>query len=348
MNKLSVIIPAHNCRNTISRLLDSIVVQDYPDAEVIICDDWSEDGFMELVVPYMQMLNIVYLRAERHRIHCPGNTRRDGLAAARGEWVTFIDHDDEFMPRAFSSAFRAIEEHEEERLLVSRCSIVDNGTPVRESDAMTWLHGKFYNRKFLVGNGINFLEDMESHEDLWFNSHVYAAVLDGGDGYTTLPVPTYNWIYNPASESNKFNETDRMYIEEYMDDYLQAGTAAWLDLLERRPDLSEDVRCEVISVLLYAYLYWQNIIYRHAVSHTELTGTAESSIKKHIGRVAAYGITLGEIISRAYDHPQEFSALRDSAVQSLGPFVETQSCIDFFEKMADGSILPAEEDPENG
>lgn len=58
---------------------------------------------MEKVKPYIKKLDIKYIkRSENYKIHCPGNTRRDGLAAAQGEWIVFIDNDDAFEPDVFT------------------------------------------------------------------------------------------------------------------------------------------------------------------------------------------------------------------------------------------------------
>lgn len=46
---LSVIVSCYNCRNYINRVLNSLLIQNFNDFEVIISDDNSTDGFMEIV-----------------------------------------------------------------------------------------------------------------------------------------------------------------------------------------------------------------------------------------------------------------------------------------------------------
>ena len=88
---LSVIIPCHNCRNSIGELLDSLIQQvNPPRFEVIIQDDNSTDGFMEIVNGYKIYLDIKYFKNKQREVHCPGNTRNDGLDNAKGKWVAKV------------------------------------------------------------------------------------------------------------------------------------------------------------------------------------------------------------------------------------------------------------------
>ena len=102
--KLSIIIPCYNCSTTISRLLESILANglDKNDYEVIIVDDNSTDGFLNVVSEYESKMDIVYAQTVRD-VHCPGNTREIGLGYVQGEWFMFADNDDMFEPTAFKT-----------------------------------------------------------------------------------------------------------------------------------------------------------------------------------------------------------------------------------------------------
>ena len=168
-NWLSVLIPAYNCSNTIGRLLDSIIIQDDPDIEVIICDDHSTDNFMDQVVPYADKLNIKYFKTTPRDLHCPGNTRFDAWHHATGEWITFIDNDDMFEPGAFKRVKDEIETYNEERFVFTtfRDYIVEDDTYMQVFDGITWMHGKWYNRQWLIDEGIDFLFPKTKTMLLW-------------------------------------------------------------------------------------------------------------------------------------------------------------------------------------
>lgn len=52
---LSIVIPAHNCENTIERLLNSIIDQNDSNIEIIISDDQSIDNTKEIINIYIKI-----------------------------------------------------------------------------------------------------------------------------------------------------------------------------------------------------------------------------------------------------------------------------------------------------
>lgn len=91
MPKFSIIIPAHNSAEFISRCLDSIANQHYTDYELIIVCDRCTDNTAEIARAYEAD---IVLEVDNGN---DGLTRGDGLAAAQGEWVLFLDDDDWWM-----------------------------------------------------------------------------------------------------------------------------------------------------------------------------------------------------------------------------------------------------------
>lgn len=69
--------------------------QDYRDLELIVVDDASPDG-TEQVVQSFNDPRVVYLRHESNR--GASAARNSGIARSRGEWVVFLDDDDELLP----------------------------------------------------------------------------------------------------------------------------------------------------------------------------------------------------------------------------------------------------------
>jgi len=92
---VSVIIPAYNVAPFIGDTLRSVLAQTFSDYEVIIVNDGSPDTVeLEAILqPYLD--RIVYLKQENQGA---GAARNTGLRAARGEFVAFLDGDDEWLP----------------------------------------------------------------------------------------------------------------------------------------------------------------------------------------------------------------------------------------------------------
>ena len=164
---LSIIVSCHNCKPYIKRLLNSLVIQDFQDMEIIISDDDSTDGFMEYVEPYKALLNIKYFKVGEHKYHCPGNTRKDGWKHAEGEWITFMDHDDELLPNSLNTVKESLLANSQYNIpfIFSPVQRVDSNGNLVNLDAVTWLHGNLYKKSFLKENNIDFKEDLYENED---------------------------------------------------------------------------------------------------------------------------------------------------------------------------------------
>lgn len=91
---ISIIVPIYNAKEYLPACVDSLLAQTYPYVEIILVDDCSNDGAAELVEEYRKKhANIVGLHHERSE--GAGRTRNDGLKIARGDYIAYVDSDDE-------------------------------------------------------------------------------------------------------------------------------------------------------------------------------------------------------------------------------------------------------------
>ncbi len=91
---VSVIVPTLNAVGTIRQALDSILWQKYPNLEVIVVDDGSNDGTVETILEYRNPS--IHLLQQRQM--GPAVARNLGLSRARGVLVSFLDADDIWLP----------------------------------------------------------------------------------------------------------------------------------------------------------------------------------------------------------------------------------------------------------
>ena len=90
--RVSVIIPAFNAGRFINRTIDSILAQTYRDYEIIVVDDGSTDNTAEVVKSYGSRVHYIYQQNSRQAA-----ARNTGIAAAQGDWIALLDHDDEWL-----------------------------------------------------------------------------------------------------------------------------------------------------------------------------------------------------------------------------------------------------------
>ena len=95
---ISVIIPLYNKEKIIERSLQSVLSQDYDDFEVVVVNDGSTDGSVEIIKSISDS-RITLIEQENGG---PSKARNTGVKNAKGEWILFLDADDELLPGALS------------------------------------------------------------------------------------------------------------------------------------------------------------------------------------------------------------------------------------------------------
>jgi len=103
--KVSVIIPLYNKARYIQRALDSVLAQTWAEYEVIVVDDGSTDHSGEIVGQYSDPRIRLITQANAG----PGAARNCGLAEAKGEYVAFLDADDEWLPTFLEKCLDVLE-----------------------------------------------------------------------------------------------------------------------------------------------------------------------------------------------------------------------------------------------
>src|SRR6266513_3016176 len=94
MKTVSVIIPTYNCGRFIREAIDSALAQTHAPLEVIVVDDGSTDETAQVLAEYGATIRCIW--QENQGVAAARNT---GLAAARGEYLAFLDADVIWKPR---------------------------------------------------------------------------------------------------------------------------------------------------------------------------------------------------------------------------------------------------------
>jgi glycosyltransferase involved in cell wall biosynthesis len=116
MTLFSIVIPAFNAQSTIADSLESLLRQSLGDFEVVVVDDGSTDETRATVGSFRDPR--IRLIPISHRGESPA--RNVGIAEARGDFVMFLDSDDQLLPLCLESMERAIAPD----MVVVRCGSV--------------------------------------------------------------------------------------------------------------------------------------------------------------------------------------------------------------------------------
>lgn len=102
---ISVIIPAYNAAGFIGETLDSVFGQTYSNYEVIVVNDGSPDTaeLEKVLAPFRDRL--LYLEQENKG---PSAARNHAIGKARGEFVAFLDSDDNWLPNYLAQQIKLI------------------------------------------------------------------------------------------------------------------------------------------------------------------------------------------------------------------------------------------------
>lgn len=107
MTTLSVIIPVYRSAATLERCLDSVLAQNVSGMEVILVDDGSTDGSSQLCDGFAA--GNPAIRVIHRENGGLSAARNSGIEIASGQWITFVDSDDELAPGTYSSNLQWLE-----------------------------------------------------------------------------------------------------------------------------------------------------------------------------------------------------------------------------------------------
>lgn len=353
MKTLTVVIPTFNAQTTIYRLMESIVNQNWPkdDLTVVVSDDNSTDNTLNIIKEFEDRLDIEVYSVSEHKTHCPGNTRLDGLNhVTNSKWVTFIDHDDTFELEAFDKFRKAIEENPNAKAVSGNFRQYNFEkqeyvkTYIQEN---TWLHGKFYLVSYLHDTGIQFKEDLESNEDLYFNSYVLGTLIGKNMNYVYIDDFLYRWSDNPDSHSRSFFKGKYYYTDYYFIEYMQASIDPHLDMIRKYPLKVEFMLNQIMMNLLHSYFYYESCEWR--------LGLEDEICKRNLKQLCEYiiriqnelNITWYQIVSYIYSLPDRYHHIKQNSFSATNYFVEMSSFKDIvvLANNSEGAITDAGDRP---
>ncbi len=124
--KISVVIPAYNREKYIERCVGSIMEQTMPPFEIIAVDDGSTDRTVEV----LENIKCEYLKIIRQKHKGAQAARNLGILNANGEYIAFLDSDDEWLPQMLERNIEYILKEKKECALYTNCYRCKNNRKV--------------------------------------------------------------------------------------------------------------------------------------------------------------------------------------------------------------------------
>lgn len=195
MPQISVVIPVYNVEKKLNNCLDSLAQQDFTDFEVVLVDDGSTDMSAVICDEYASKdSRFKVIHQKNQGVSC---TRNNGIAAAKGKYVAFVDSDDYVDKDFLKELYRCVVDNDSDIAMCNFYQIGDDGTTKRfmshEFSINTCLDRKgieevlynnvFYNKNttgyfclwnkifrkdFLIENNIVMDSEMSFGEDMLF------------------------------------------------------------------------------------------------------------------------------------------------------------------------------------
>lgn len=107
MIKVSVIVPVYNGEKYIKSCLDSIIENNLKDIEIIVINDGSTDSTSQILEEYKTKYDIIKVIQKENEGQ--GSARNIGIDLAKGEFITFVDADDEIHNNMFSKMYEKLQ-----------------------------------------------------------------------------------------------------------------------------------------------------------------------------------------------------------------------------------------------
>lgn len=210
--RVSVVVPVFNPGPSFDDLIASFERQSLGSSrfEVLLCDDGSDDATQQRLAQVAAEHPNVRVLALPHS-GWPGTPRNEGVAAARGDYVQFVDQDDYLFDTALEKLVEYADEHGSD-VIVGREVGIGRPLPSRifrrdipdaklgEDPLLEMLTPhKMFRTSFLRENGIRFPDGRVRLEDHLYVMQAYFAARTIS---ILASVPCYAWVKHPGSASS--------------------------------------------------------------------------------------------------------------------------------------------------
>lgn len=294
---VSIIVPVYNGESTIKKLVDSVLIQSYKNFELIIVNDGSDDNTFEIINELSHIHTCIQI-IDQKKNQGVSTARNVALDKAKGEWIWFVDADDELLPDGLYNFISALESDTD---LVMADYITDPPKTDRLNmdipsrltrlQAAELLFSSAYNRfwgylwcklfklSIIKKYSLRFNTSLDYNEDSLF---IFEYLSCAETGAVAVKSPVYKYTLSDVSTMAKIN--GRHYARYETD----------LDACMLMADISYKFHSSKITNLVKKRLYGS---YRKNRELIVKYGHNDSASKKRIYKKIRTRLSLAEIVS---------------------------------------------------
>ena len=217
---LTVVIPVYNVEKYLKRCVESVLVQEWHNFEILLIDDGSSDSSPQICEDYVKAYDFIsVIHKENGGL---SEARNTGISLAKGEYVYFPDSDDWLEPQTFKELAEVLESQEFDIVSFNREFVKGEEDPIVSDPLVTqvfegkdafvqmlkhsyitgFANDKIYKKSLFIDNNISFPKG-KYYEDLGTN---YKLFLSAKNVFATNQKYYHYLIDNPDSITQSWNE----------------------------------------------------------------------------------------------------------------------------------------------
>lgn len=237
---ISIIVPVYNVEAYLPACLESIRQQTFRDFELILVNDGSKDNSQVIIDSFVHKHADIAIKQIYHtESHGASAARNAGLSIAQGEYIYFIDSDDDIADNCLETLWETACKYDVDVVTAENLLIRPEGSktvrlgiegPVSGNDVIEtycrrlWYNvvwNKLYRRDMIERNHLRFIEGMPLEDELWSFEIACAART-----IALLHKTTYNYYIRPKSVMSTLKSCTRRWqtfidISEHINKVIQ-------------------------------------------------------------------------------------------------------------------------------
>ena len=258
---LSVVIPVYNVKDYLGKTLDCIIEQTYKNWELILVDDGSDDGSLEIARAYCEKDERIRLYQRDRLPKGAPSCRNMGFELAKGDYLIYLDSDDIIAPYCFKQRVEYIEANDCDfavfPLMVYYHQLFDAPGMVfgykPKGDAVSALLARtlpfvvvsnIYKRERLVKSGVKWDTSFKSYQDSDYNLQ---AIKSGLSYKISNSIPDYFYRLSAQNSICKKLSTAKNCLSQ-------------IQFLEKQTGIYSTNKVYAGSLMVCAALIFQNIL----------------------------------------------------------------------------------------